>query len=294
MTFSAAGPLTLVLTRRCDLRCGYCPQDFAERDMSEEILDAALARFAPDLSEGAALKLFGGEPLLTPALVRRAVSRMSRLRPDRAIELPTNGAALDDEMADFLNRHPQVRVALSRPTAVARRLNNLVVNFLLPPGEPAAAALRRLAGWIRFGAARFNFLPAYYVPWSEPQIRELARSLSGARALLARTRGIGEDAAAVNSTRRGPAPLYNGGVAVDVNGEVYAGNFFLAAAAAPRRKKMLLGRVGQRAPLKAAPSSTELADLADASFPAEVMRATRAVDRVLSDVFARASPAERR
>ncbi|MFI5348098.1 MAG: radical SAM protein [Elusimicrobiota bacterium] len=281
------GPLTLVLTRRCDLHCGYCPQDFSERDMSEEVLDAALSRFAPRLAPGMPVKLFGGEPLLVPALVRRAVLRLASAQPGRPVELPTNGANLDADMAEFLGGHPQVQVALSRPSPSARGLPNLVVNFLLPPGEPAPAAARRLAAWIAFGARRFNILPAYYIPWTGPQLRELARSLRGVADLLARTGGLGGGAAAVNLGRRGPVPLYNGGLAVDSGGDVYAGNLFLAAAVAPFREKLRLGRIGGSGALREPRSPEALAEIAAAAFSPEALRSTMAVDRLLAEFVRR-------
>lgn len=280
------GPLTLVLTRRCNQRCGYCPQDFADSDMSENVLDAALSRFAPRLSPVEPVKLFGGEPLLVPLLVRRAVSWLARALPGQPVELPTNGRALDAEMAEFLRGHPQVQVALSRPTQAARELPNLVVNFLMPPGEPAPAAARRLADWIVFGARRFNVLPAYYVPWTDSQLRELSRALRGVADLLARTRGLGVVTAAVNAGRAGPVPLYNGGLAVDAGGEVYAGNLFLAAAVAPHRADILLGSLAGSKPLREPPPPEALAALARAAFPPDVLRSTLAVDRLLTE-FAR-------
>lgn len=60
MTVIEEAPLTLVLTRRCELRCGYCPQSFAQRDMSLKVLEAAIGNLMGRITEGAPIKLFGG------------------------------------------------------------------------------------------------------------------------------------------------------------------------------------------------------------------------------------------
>ncbi|MDE2490160.1 MAG: hypothetical protein KGM24_04890, partial [Elusimicrobia bacterium] len=58
------------------------------------------------------------------------------------------------------------------------------------------------------------------------------------------------------------------------------------AAVAPRRAALRLGTVAAPGRLREPPSARELAALAEASFPPEALRATRAVDRLLGE-FAR-------
>ncbi len=277
------GPLTLVVTRRCNLRCGYCPQSFADRDMEPRVLEAALRRLLPRLAPGAQVKLFGGEPLMVPALVRKAVELVGRADPARAIEIPTNGARLGPSMTRFLRARPSVAVALSRPAKEPRALPNLLVNFLLVPGENAAGALWRLGDWVARGARRFNLLPAYYVAWTAAELGELRRTFAGASRLLSGLSGKGRGVEIVNAERIGPAPLYNGGVCVDTDGAIYAGNLFLARAVEPRRDAFRLGSVFEPQALRPSPPPERFFETARECFAPEVMESTLAVDRALSE-----------
>jgi hypothetical protein len=280
---SIEAPLTLVLTRRCDLRCGYCPQSFARRDMSPTVLEAAVDRLLGRMAAGAPVKLFGGEPLLVPRSVRRAVELINEVAPGRRIELPTNGRALDGEMLRFLRTRPHVEVSLSRPSSAAARLPNVAANFLFFPGEQAAAAAHRLASWIAGGLRRFNFLPVYYARWTPGELDELGRALAAAGRVISRLSARGHAVEVVNARRIGPAPLYNGGVAVDTDGKIYASNLFLAKAVEPRRAALKIGDVMRAGALRQAPSGRAVLDLARRCFAPDVMNSTLAADGMLTE-----------
>lgn len=271
--------LVLVLTRRCERRCGYCPQSFDDADMSEGVLDASLD-LLPRLSGPVRLKLFGGEPLLRPDLVKRALSRAAVLSPGISVELPTHGKGLP-AIAALLARMPQVEVFVSRPDPLAARLRGVVHNFLIPPGEAPASTARRLLLARKRGYDRFNFLPAYFVPWTPAQLAGLTRCFSAVRLVLDRWAKAGKPAVVVNLSRVGSTPLYNDGLVVDTDGEVYNSNLILAAAVRPHRGRLRLGRVLEPEGLTARPSADATQVLRD-SFPADVLASTRAVDAELT------------
>ena len=87
--------LILVVTRRCNLRCAYCPTvkdglpDLTVDDVHRAI-DVFVERFG-----GGDLKLFGGEPLLVPDLVRAAITYAP---PSVRVYLSTNAVPLDDDL----------------------------------------------------------------------------------------------------------------------------------------------------------------------------------------------------
>lgn len=277
--------LVLVLTRRCNQRCGFCPQEFRDADMSEATLDAALASLLPRLRAPARVKLFGGEPLLRPDLVERAVRFLARRAPGTPVELPTNGRRLP-EVAELLARSPEVQVFVSKPDARAARLPGAVHNFLLPPGEPAAKAAARLVAARRRGFSRFNFLPAYFVPWTAAELAGLGRSFAALRATLVKLAAAGLPAEVANLKRAGSTPLYNDGLVVDADGTVYSSNLVLAAAVWPRRALLRLGHV-RRPPALAAAAPFDAKAVLEASFSPEVLASTRAADAALS-AFCRA------
>jgi hypothetical protein len=273
--------LVLVLTRRCDRNCGYCPQGFDDADMSEGILDAALGGLVPRLAAPARVKLFGGEPLLRPDLVKRALDRLAAIAPGTPVELPTHGKGLPAVEA-LLARRPEVEVFVSRPDPWAARLPGVVHNFLIPPGEAPAATAGRLAAARRLGYARFNFLPAYFVAWTPEQLKGLASAFAGLRLVLGRWAAAGAPAEVVNLSRRGSTPLYNDGLVVDADGEVYSSNLILAEAVRPHRRLLRLGSALDPGSLSERPAADAARVLQDAFSPEE-LASTRAADAALTE-----------
>lgn len=272
--------LVLVLTRRCNQRCGFCPQTFLDADMEEATLDAALEDLLPLLSAPARVKLFGGEPLLRPDLVARAVDFLAEKSPRTEVELATNGRALPAAAA-LLARRPKVEVFISTPGPRGGRQPGAVHNFLIPPGESAAKTARRLIEARRDGFTRFNFLPAYFVLWTPAQLKGLAAAFQALRVVLKKLAAAGRRAEVVNLVRRGSTPLYNDGLVVDVDGTVYSSNLVLAEAVWPRRERLSLGHVSRpRALAERAKSDT--AQVLKDSFPPEVMVSSLAADAALT------------
>jgi sulfatase maturation enzyme AslB (radical SAM superfamily) len=96
----------LMLTTACNFRCAYCEQQRrASRQMSPDVLDAAIRRLVSSRLDRPTLTFFGGEPLLAAPLIRRALDRVRewappRMKPD--IRIVTNGSRLDEEMTRLL------------------------------------------------------------------------------------------------------------------------------------------------------------------------------------------------
>ncbi len=101
--------LTLILTTRCNMRCGYCYQSVHHpRRMAWPVAKRAidLALHAP--GRGSEFTFYGGEPLLEFDLMRRAVEYAEAERsPDERIgyRIVTNGSLLAGELVDFLVAH---------------------------------------------------------------------------------------------------------------------------------------------------------------------------------------------
>ena len=281
--------LVLVLTRRCDRNCGYCPQGFDDADMAEGVLDAAIDGLLPRLASPARVKLFGGEPLLRPDLVARALERLAAVAPGTAVELPTHGKGLP-AVESLLARRPEVEVFVSRPHPWAARLRGVTHNFLIPPGEAPAMTARRLALARRLGYVRFNFLPAYFVAWTPAQLKGLSVAFSGLALVLRRWSAAGRPVEVVNLTRRGSTPLYNDGIVVDPDGEIYNSNLILAEAVRPHRRRLRLGDVLNCSRLASRPVA-DASQVLDDSFSPDILASTRAVDAALT-AFCRSLGAE--
>jgi len=103
--------ITLELTERCNLRCGYCVyndsysenRNFSDRDMSKETLKASIDYIAKHSGDELAITFYGGEPLLKYDLVVYAVDYAQNLMPDKKLSysMTTNMTLMTEEMAKF-------------------------------------------------------------------------------------------------------------------------------------------------------------------------------------------------
>jgi sulfatase maturation enzyme AslB (radical SAM superfamily) len=98
-----------MLSGRCNLACSYCYQDrrqvLASMDWNSvrAALDTVLARERKEL----VVEFSGGEPLLEPDLLRRAVGYVEGRREGRKVSfiLTTNGTLLTGELLEYYVRH---------------------------------------------------------------------------------------------------------------------------------------------------------------------------------------------
>ncbi len=198
----------LMLTTACNFRCAYCDQERrASRQMSPDVLDAAIRRLVSSRLDRPRLTFFGGEPLLARSLIQRALDRVRewaprRMRPD--IRIVTNGSRLDEEMTRLLVGQ-NVFIALSfdgvAPAQDDRRpgsfeqLDGLLVRLR---GEYPRHFSRRLAVMATltsrnapYLSASFNYFLSRFVRdvrvvpvlpddlgWSAPVARELGHQLA--------------------------------------------------------------------------------------------------------------------
>lgn len=96
----------VMLTTGCNFRCAYCYERRGTlREMTPQILDAAIRRLISSRLDRPRLTLFGGEPLLAVPLVRHALRRIREwappwMKPD--VRIFTNGTRLDEELTHLL------------------------------------------------------------------------------------------------------------------------------------------------------------------------------------------------
>ncbi|MDR2198636.1 MAG: radical SAM protein [Deltaproteobacteria bacterium] len=124
--FSLPAPsrLVLILTRRCNLGCGYCYNGEADESlMSRETLERAFALLAE--GEGPfGVQLTGGEPLLVPELVERACALFKKAGEKRpgALSLQTNLTLLNEDWLDLFRKYRvDLGVSLDGPPEINER-----------------------------------------------------------------------------------------------------------------------------------------------------------------------------
>ena len=300
--------LYLTVTRECDLRCTYCPtvkDDWPSLSISDAIRSVDL--FC-DQFGGGDIKLFGGEPLLVPDVVRSVMEHAVERDEIQRVYLSTNGLGLNDDWLDFLATYPKGVLTLSMdglPDAHRRnrralkgvadaydhivsllpRLLNIprvVVTQTIPPSTAHRAHenflhLRELGFW------RFNFLPGYYIPWKDRQIDALAEGFDAISETIQSDWENGARMYVRNLFTWAPTPFFNSGLVVDSDGSIHPTNMGLSGNLDQTLHETKVGDLDHP------PTADELEEgakrvnqMLHEELPPHVMESTRRVDEELT------------
>lgn len=309
--------LILTVTRRCDLRCAYCPTakdgwpELSVRD-AERAVDLFAERYG-----GGDIKVFGGEPLLVPDVVRAAVTRASAHPSVRRVYVSTNGLGLDDAWLDWVRSEPKAILTISMDGAPDdhRRFRKalpgvgdayehlltlmsrivatprVVVTQTIPPATAhrAAANFEHLLG---LGLRRFNLLPGYFIPWREDQLEQLR---AGFAAIGERIRGLweqGEHLYLRNLFTWAPTPFFNTGLVVDSDRSIHSSNVVLSGKLEELGGQTVLGTLDEPPePSALDASAAAIWELLQAELPERIVESTRAADAALSELVQGLYPA---
>ncbi len=305
--------LILTITRRCNLRCAYCPTvkdgvpDLSADD-ARRAIDLFLARHG-----GGDIKLFGGEPLLRSDVVEAVIHHVSNVS-DVSLYVSTNGTRFTDERIALFQSNPRVTLTLSldgdardhdglrRPlpgeaasfAEIERWLPALltlprfVVTQTVAPSTAARAAanFRFLRG---LGVRRFNLLPGYYLPWSPAQLHALEESFAVIGDTFRAAWARGDRLYLRNLFTRAPTAFFNTGFVVDSDGRIHASNLVLAEAVGDRTVVGTLD--APPTPEALAAAAEKVPALLAEVYPERVLASTNAVDRLLTNLCERLYPA---
>lgn len=300
--------LILTVTRRCDLRCSYCP---TAKDgwpsLSSEQAHRALDLFVE--RGGGELKIFGGEPLLEPEVVRSVLDRTAEEPSIKRTYLSTNGLGLDEVWLDRVRADDKLILTISmdgRPEDHRRfrrvategvrdaydhvvsllpaihRTPRVVVTMTVPPASAKHMAdnFDHLRG---LGFRRFNLLPGYYLPWRPEQLAELRAGFAALAERFRRAWAVDERLYLRNLFTWAPTPFFNTGLVVDADGSIHPSNLGLSGKLDHLLEQTRAGT------LDAPPTAEELAEKADEINPLlerelepGVLDSTRAVDADLT------------
>lgn len=280
---AGCGQATIILTRACNFACPDCPVEGAARGMSGATLLKTLRWLAADNRGLRKVKLFGGEPLLRFASVRRCVAELPRLGYDGVFEIGTNGLLLRGEKLAYFKSRPEIQVNINSSVSVDERfvsLPNLVWNLNFGP-DNIPGAFKKLERIISFArrSPRINILPSYYTVWRPDQLNDL-------RSAVRRVRKISESGLCEveNRLRSGAVPLFNDGLTIDVDGRVYFSNLVLAARDENIKSLLRCGPSGDR-PKEHGGKASEYRALLVKMFGVKAAVSTLAADRVLSEAL---------
>ena len=301
--------LILTVTRACNLRCTYCP---TAKDgwpsLSQADAVTAVRLFAREYG-GGAIKLFGGEPLLRPHVVRAAMEAARDEPSIRWVYLSTNGLGLNQEWLDYLRSYPKGILTISldgRPED--HRGERIAVNSAVPDAydhvmsikslllktprvvitqtiAPAKAdnADENLKHLLDLGFWRFNFLPGYYIPWSEPQLDSLDRAFAKMSGRIQNRWSQNTKTYIRNLFTWAPTPFFNTGLVVDADRSIHPSNVGLSGALDHLRSDTTVGTLdAPPTPEQLHERSQQVNQLLEATLDPHVLQSTRTVDAKLS------------
>ena len=306
--------LILTVTRECNLRCSYCPTAKDGWPSLSEVDARRSVRLFSDTFGGGNIKLFGGEPLLVPSVVRAAMEEARHDHKIRWVYLSTNGLGLDDEWFDYLRAYPKAILTISmdgapddhrrqrRPVdstvvdsyshllklnAELQRVPRVVITQTIAPAtaKRAAANLNHI---MELGFWRFNFLPGYYIRWRPEQLNDLKQAFSDMAQIIAGRWKRQERTYVRNLFTYAPTPFFNTGLVVDSDRTIHPSNIGLSGALDNTRLATQIGTLDDP------PDEQRLADGAarvnaviETTLDPKVLESTRAVDAELT-AFCRA------
>jgi sulfatase maturation enzyme AslB (radical SAM superfamily) len=300
--------LFLTVTRACNLRCTYCP---TAKDgwpsLTEEDARASVRLFAERYG-GGEIKLFGGEPLLVPDVVRAAFDEALQHDNISRVYLSTNGLGLDPQWLEYLRAYPKAVLTLSmdgKPEDHRRTRRALegvpdcydhilslrdellatprvVITQTIAPAtaERAAENFEHLA---ELGFWRFNFLPGYYIPWKESQLTALEGQFAKISQSVQRRWKRGERFYVRNLFTWAPTPFFNTGLVIDSDRSIHPSNLGLSGSLDDTRELTMVGTLDDPPSQEALDEGAKRVNgILQDKLPPRVWESTNAVDNHLS------------
>jgi hypothetical protein len=202
-------------------------------------------------SDSVNVKLFGGEPLLKFGLISSIVRVWGAGQNKKSIiySVTTNGSLLKKKHVNFFNGQKNVDVWISfyfRKLNDFKKFHELLpdagVNITIAPSSVNFffSAFKTL---VESGFNRFNFLPAYFLIWPQDKLLILFNEFEKILSFLDKRKREGIFLDIKNTSTFSPTPLFNNGMIVDCNGEVFFNNLFLTKTFYFLRKDLQVGNV---------------------------------------------------
>ena len=302
--------LILTATRQCNLRCSYCP---TAKDgwpsLTPDDARKAVRIFSGDHG-GGSIKIFGGEPLLVPDVVRAAFEEARSDEAIRWVYLSTNGLGLNQDWIDYLTEYPKAILTISmdgRPEdhrgqrraidstipdtydhilGLRSKLLNiprLVVTQTIAPATAYRAA-ENFQHLLDLGFWRFNFLPGYYIPWNAKQLLALQDNFEQMQNIVSDRWNRMQRTYVRNLFTWAPTPFFNTGLVVDSDRTIHPSNVGLSGALDHLRDQTSIGTLdAPPTPADIQAGAQRVNGLLENSLPKKVWQSTHAVDSALSN-----------
>ena len=195
------------------------------------------------------IRFFGGEPLLEFPLIKKITTAVKKKTKKIRFDLTTNGTLLNTAIVDFLTDNKEIglwwsphRISPGVKKNLLRKLPNLGINMLITSHNVKYFA----EDFLRFtcnGFKKFNFLPAYFCAWKEENLQILAHEFDVVASHIKTFSQRGQSLEVKNIKAYAATPLFNTGLVVDCNGDIFHNNIILSKYFAHLRPEFKIGHV---------------------------------------------------
>ncbi len=244
--------MILIVTHRCNLVCRYCNIKKDKKNITLEVASKAVSIFLNKFScVTPRIKFFGGEPLLEFPIIKKIITSARARSKNLRFEITTNGTLLNKDAIDFFAANKDIELWYSHHKALfnksdllLKKLPDCGINILITP--PKAKDLSdEFAFFWKLGFRKFNFLPAYFNFWGKKNLRILEHQFKITANSINQLMELGNKINVKNIKTLSPTPLFNNGLVVDCDGDVFLNNMILSKHFAHLRTDLKIGNVSQ-------------------------------------------------
>lgn len=298
--------LILVVTHECNLRCRYC---FIVRNKSFMDLDIALKAISIFFSKNSknnnlSIKFFGGEPLLRFGLIKDVVEfiKLKFERKNVKYTLTTNGTLMNKDMAVLFKDMSRLELFVSVGDDKYTRLRVVSVNSKISSYLIKNRLTRFLDVGINItitpynveylyfifidllkkGFKKFNFLPAYFIKWNRKSKTILKHEFNIIKTLIKNLWKSNHYIYVKNLSTYSSTPLFNNGLVVDCNGDIFLNNLILSRHFAYLRDGLCIGNVNEPLNIKWK-KRYDYNNLIKDSLDSKLYNSTLEVDNILTE-----------
>ena len=302
------GTLILTLTRQCNLRCAYCPTvkegwPSLTKEQAQKSIEIFLSLFG-----SGDIKLFGGEPFLNPEVLLFVLEYVRNISAIRHVYVSTNGSKLSPRWLEILQNHRKTIVTVSMdglPKFHQKLRRNIgsdpdsydvVVSYLpellkvprLVVTQTVAPSMakhfeRNFLHLRELGFKRFNFLPGYYLPWTEDQLMLLRNGFDSVSKHIEISWLENQYIYVRNLFVKAPTPFFNQGLIVDADASIHPCNVGLSGSFDSLLSQTKVGDLEQPPTLEALQeSASQMNALIQQHIPEHIWQSTLAADAELT------------
>lgn len=304
--------LILIVTNRCNFNCIYCPVPKGRKSMTFMLGKRAVDFFISQPGNLKEIRFFGGEPLLEFRAIKDIVDytkeKADAVKKTVKFDITTNGTLLTKRILLFIKNNPEIEFIISldgdKETQLVNRdsmgssklesynrlmdkvgdildLPLVTVNMVVAPNQ-VVKFYENFRYILSLGFRRFNFLPAFFVYWGRESLIHLKKEFNRIAGFILSAK---EKIYVKNLDIFGQTPLFNNGLVVDYNGDIFFTNLIFSKHFSYLREKLKLANIKDY-PLSRSvflrPKNSDITGLIEKESDKQLFASTKKADAVLT------------